>query len=111
VRGVQAPTSQGGLPPFTFLFLFFLRRRVLRRHRGRGPLLLAQLKLFISLLPALPAPDPPLLLPRRPLLFPPLRHAHAPGLGLWAGRAAQRSRPPSAREDEALESRQHMTKG
>jgi hypothetical protein len=43
-------------------------------------LLLAQPELFVSLLPTLPAPDPPLLLPRHPLLFPPCA-ARAPGLG------------------------------
>jgi hypothetical protein len=32
------------------------------------------------------------------------------GLGVWAGRTAQRSRPPSAREDETSESRRHMPK-
>jgi hypothetical protein len=37
--------------------------------------------------------------------------ARAPGLGVWAGRTAQRSRPPSAKEDETSESRRHMEKG
>jgi hypothetical protein len=75
-RGRRLPPFIRGLPPTTFLLLFFLRRRVLQHHRGRKSLLLAQPELFISLLPALPAPDPPLLLQRRPLLFLPLRHAH-----------------------------------
>jgi hypothetical protein len=39
--------------------------------------LLAQPKFFIPLLPAFPPPDPPLLLTRRPLLFPPLRRARS----------------------------------
>jgi hypothetical protein len=37
--------------------------------------------------------------------------ARAPGLGVWAGRTTQRSRPPSAREDETSESQRHMAKG
>jgi hypothetical protein len=77
VRGVQAPISREGPPPVAFLFLFFSRRRVLQRHWGRKSLLLAQSELFVSLLPALPAPDPPLLLTRLLLLFPLLHRARA----------------------------------
>jgi hypothetical protein len=117
-RGAGSHLS-GGLPPVTFFF-FFPRRRVLRRCRGRESLLLAQPELFISLLPALLAPDPALLLLRRPLLFPPLRRpllflplrrARVPGLGVWAGQTARRSRPPSAREDETSKSRRQMENG
>jgi hypothetical protein len=36
--------------------------------------------------------------------------ARALGLGVWAGRTAQRPRPPSAREDETSESRRQMAK-
>jgi hypothetical protein len=36
--------------------------------------------------------------------------ARALGLGVWAGRTAQHSRPPSATEDETLELRRHMAK-
>jgi hypothetical protein len=46
--------------------------------------------LFPTLLPS----DPLLLLARHPLLLPPLRLAHAPGLGAWAGRTARRARRP-----------------
>jgi hypothetical protein len=44
VRGAQAPTSQGGLPPVTFFLFSLSRRRVLRGRRGRESLLLAQLE-------------------------------------------------------------------
>jgi hypothetical protein len=37
--------------------------------------------------------------------------ARVPGLGVWVGQTAQRSRPPYTREDEMLESRRHMAKG
>jgi hypothetical protein len=37
--------------------------------------------------------------------------ARLSGLGVWAGQTAQRSRPPSAREDETSESWRHTTKG
>jgi hypothetical protein len=37
--------------------------------------------------------------------------ARVPGLGVWAGQTVQRSRPPSARENETLESQRHMERG
>jgi hypothetical protein len=60
----------GGPPPVAPLFVLLLRRRVLGSRRGGEPLLLAQPILFTFLLPALPPPDSPFLLTRRPLLFP-----------------------------------------
>jgi hypothetical protein len=98
-EGAQAPTSQGGLPPVALLLLFLSRRRILRGRRGRESLLLAQPEFLVPLLPALPPPDPSLLLARRPLLLPPLR-PRALGLGAWAGRTARRSRSPSAGKSE-----------
>jgi hypothetical protein len=44
MRGAQAPTSKGGLPPVAFFLFSLSRRRVLRGRRGRESLLLAQLE-------------------------------------------------------------------
>jgi hypothetical protein len=76
-EGAQAPTSQGGLPPVAFFLFSLSQQRVLRGHQGREPLLLAQPIFLVPLFPALPPPDPSLLLACRPLLLPPLRRAHA----------------------------------
>jgi hypothetical protein len=106
VRGVQAPTSWGELAPVALLFVFLLRRRILRCRRGRESLLLTQLKLLTPLFPALPPPDPLLLLARRPLLLPPLRRARALGLGTWAGQTARRPRSPAAGDERKIRPRQ-----
>jgi hypothetical protein len=90
VRGAQAPTSQEGPAPIAFLLLIFLRRRVLRHRRGRKFVLLTQPKLFVSPLPTLLASGPPLLLMRRPLLFPPLRRMRARS-GSGCGRVGPRN--------------------
>jgi hypothetical protein len=81
-EGAQAPTSQEGPAPIAFLLLFFPQRRVLRHRRGKKSLLLTQLEFLVPLLPAFPSPNPPLLLTRRPLLFPPLRRARARAQGM-----------------------------
>jgi hypothetical protein len=69
-RGWGHPPLGGSPPPITFFFL--LLRRVLWGHRGREPLLLAQPVFLTLLFPALPPPDPPLLLARSPFLLPSL---------------------------------------
>jgi hypothetical protein len=75
VRGRRIPPLRWGPAPVTFFFFSLSRRRVLRGHRGRKSLLLAQPVLLVPLFPALPPPDPPLLLGCRPLLHPPLCRA------------------------------------
>jgi hypothetical protein len=51
----------------------------------RESLLLAKPVFLIPLFPALPPPDPSLLLARRPLLLPPLRRARAVSGRGWVG--------------------------
>jgi hypothetical protein len=106
-RGAQAPTSRGELVPIALLLL--VRQRVLRSRWGRESLLLAQLELLTPLFPALPSPDPILLLARRPLLFPLLRRARALVLGAWAGRTMRRSRLPAAGNERKVRPRGHAT--
>jgi hypothetical protein len=60
-------------------------RRVLRGRRRRESLLFTQSVLLVPLFPALPLPDPSLLLASRSLLLPRCA-ARALGLGAWAGR-------------------------
>jgi hypothetical protein len=74
-----------GLPPLEessslITLLPLSRRRVFRCRWGRGPLLLAQSELLVSLLPALPPLNRLLFLACHPLLLPPLRRAR-PGSG------------------------------
>jgi hypothetical protein len=74
-RGGRRLPPLGGSP--SPIALLLVRRRVLRSRRGGESQLLAQLELLTSLFPALPSPDPLLLLARRPLLLPLLRRACA----------------------------------
>jgi hypothetical protein len=111
MRGAQAPTSKGGLPPVAFFLFSLSRRRVLRGRRRRESLLLAQPVFLVPLFPALPPPDPSLLRAHHSLLLPPLCRARAIGLGAWAGRIARRSRPPSAGKSEMSESRRCVAEG
>jgi hypothetical protein len=67
----------GGPAPVAFFLFSLSRRRVLRGHRGREPLLLAQPVFLVPLFPALLPPEPSLLLACRPPLLRSLRHARA----------------------------------
>jgi hypothetical protein len=66
-------------------------------------LLLTQPEFLVHLLPALPPPDPALLLARRLLLLQPLRRARALRLGAWAGQTTRCSPSPSAGKSEMSE--------
>jgi hypothetical protein len=77
----SAALGEGGAGPHLVL-LFLVRRRVLLSRRGRESLLLTQPELLTLLFPALPSPDPLLLLARRPLMFPPLSRARAQAQGV-----------------------------
>jgi hypothetical protein len=79
-RGHRLPPLEESSSPIALLIL--VGRRVLRSRRGRESLLLAQSELLTLLFPALPSPDPLLLLARRPLLFPPLHRARARAQGM-----------------------------
>jgi hypothetical protein len=107
--GAGSHLSRGAWPPSLFSSSFSSDNESSDVAGGK-PLLLAQLEFFVPLLPELPPSDPPLLLTRRPLLFPPLRRMRALGLGAWAGRTALHSQPPSAKEDEMSKSRRRMEK-
>jgi hypothetical protein len=69
--------------------------------------LLAQPELLTPPFPALPSPDAPLPLARRPLLFPPLRRARVLRLGAWAGQTTRRSWPLSARNKQSFKTCRH----
>jgi hypothetical protein len=80
-EGAAGSHLSGGPAPITLLLLFLIRRRILRGHRGRESLLLAQPEFFVPLLPPFPPQDPSLLLARRPLLLL-LRRARARARGV-----------------------------
>jgi hypothetical protein len=106
--GVQAPTSQGEPAPCRPPPPLHLSTTNPPMSPGGKPLLLEQPEFFVPLLPVLLPLDPPLLLTRRPLLFPPLRRTRALGLGAWVGQTARRPWPPSIGKDETSESRRHL---
>jgi hypothetical protein len=99
-RGVRRlPPLGESSPPIALLLLFLARRRILRSRQGRESLLLAQPELLTLLFPALPLPDPLLLLARRPLLFSPLCCVRALRIEAWADRTMLRSRSPSVGDE------------
>jgi hypothetical protein len=95
-------------PPVALLLLFLIQRRVLRGRRGREFLLLTQPKLLTPLFSALPPPDSPLLLARRPLLLLPQRRARVLRLESWAGQTARRPRSPAAGDERKVRPRRRV---
>jgi hypothetical protein len=88
-RGGRRLPPLGRSPtPIVLLLLIVVRQRVLRSPGGGEPLLLTQPELLAPLFPALPSPDPPLLLARHSLLLSPLHRARAWARGVGGSHRA-----------------------